>query len=98
MQLHYTGRNIELTDALKTFTAEKFNPIEKRFPHVTNVNVVFHIENVTHIAEATVHDNGIEIFASAESNDMYAAIEALAKKLLSQLEKHKEKIIDSHRE
>ena len=98
MQLNFTGTNIELTEALKNFTNEKFQPIAKRFEHLTNVNVIFKIDHVTHIAEATLHDRGIEIFASAEADDMYAAIEAMTKKLLTQLEKHKEKIIDSHRQ
>ena len=40
---------------------------------------------------ATVHISGADIFAAAESEDMYAAIDALADKLDRQLIKHKEK-------
>ena len=42
-------------------------------------------------AEATLHISGADIFAAAESDDMYAAIDSLADKLDRQLIKHKEK-------
>lgn len=91
MQLHYVGKNIEITQALKTFTAEKFGPLEKRYSRITNVYVIFTVEKNNQIAEATVHANGTEIHASATSEDMYQSIEALAHKLLAQITKHKEK-------
>jgi putative sigma-54 modulation protein len=97
MQLHFTGKNIDLTEALKSFVTEKFQPLEKRYSRITNVYVVLHIENVTQIAEATVHVNGTELHAKAESKDMYQAIELLVDKLLGQITKYKEKVIDSHR-
>ena len=42
-------------------------------------------------AEANLHVSGADLFASAESDDMYAAIDALADKLDRQIIKHKEK-------
>ncbi len=97
MQLHFVGRNLEVTPALKTFTTEKFQSLEKRYNHISNVHVTFHVENINHIAEATVHMQGSEIHASAKEEDMYKAVETLVDKLLGQITKFKEKIIDSHR-
>lgn len=91
MQLHFTGRNIEVTPALKTFTAEKFERLQHRDSTITNVNIIFQLENVTHTAEATLHVSGAELHASAQSTDMYAAIDALIDKLMGQITKHKEK-------
>lgn len=91
MQLHFTGRNLEITPALKSFATEKFQKIEKRDSSITNVNVIFQVENVTHIAEATLHLNGAEIHASAKAEDMYSAIDTLVDKLVGQITKHKEK-------
>jgi putative sigma-54 modulation protein len=42
-------------------------------------------------AEATIHISGADLFAHAESEDMYAAIDSLVDKLDRQLIKHKEK-------
>lgn len=92
MQLHFTGRNIELTPALKTFATEKFERIQRRDAHITNVNITFHVEHVSHIAEANLHLDGAEIHASAKAEDMYSAIDALVDKLVIQITKHKEKL------
>lgn len=97
MQLQFIGKNIEITTALKSVTTEKFKTLEKRFSHLTHVNIVFHVEHKIHNVEAILHLNGTEIHASAEDKDMYKAIDLLVSKLLGQMTKHKEKIIDSHR-
>lgn len=47
---------------------------------------------VTHTSDATLHVNGGEIHASAEGQDMYAAIDGLIDKLARQLTKHKDKL------
>jgi putative sigma-54 modulation protein len=96
MQIHFTGRNIEITPALKTFTTEKMERLHSRHQNIASVNVTFHIENVTHIAEASVHLNHSDIHASAKADDMYAAIDMMVDKLISQITKHKEKTIDGH--
>lgn len=97
MQLNFVGKNFDITPALKTFTTEKFKSLEKRYNHITTVHVILHVENITHIAEATVHINGTEIHANAKEDDMYKAVEALVDKLLGQITKYKDKIIDHHR-
>lgn len=97
MQLHFVGKNFDLTEALKNHATEKFQPIQKRFSHITNVNVVLSVEHKDFIAEATLHYDGTEMHATAQSDDMYQAIDKLCDKLLGQLTKHKDKIIDSHR-
>jgi putative sigma-54 modulation protein len=96
MELHFAGRNIEVTEALKTYTTDKLNPLEKRGHRITQIYVTFHIENVTHIAEATAHVNGAEIHASAEDGDMYKAINLMTDKLATQITKLKEKSTHHH--
>lgn len=97
MQLDFIGRNFDVTPALKTFAEEKFQRLERRDNHITTIKVVFHIEHLDHIAEATLHLNGTEIHASAKDEDMYRATDALVEKLSGQITKHKEKLIDKHR-
>lgn len=97
MQIHFTGRNMEVTPALKKFTEEKMEHFSARHK-ITKINVTFHVENVTHIADATVHLSGTDIHASAKATDMYAAIDMLVDKLTGQINKHKDKLTDRHRE
>ncbi len=66
--------------------------LQRHFDNITNSAVTLTVEKLIHKAEATVHVAGADLFALSESEDMYAAIDALADKLDRQLIKHKEKI------
>jgi len=92
MQINITGHGTDVTDALREFTLNKFEKLERHFDGITNINVVFNIENIKQVAEATVSVKKGELHASAESEDMYAAIDILIDKLDRQLIKHKEKM------
>lgn len=92
MQLNITGRHIEVTDSLRDYLDSKFLKLERHFDNINNVHVILNVEKMNQIAEATLHINGGEIFAVAEHNDMYAAIDNLIDKLDRQVIKHKEKI------
>ncbi|MDR3490749.1 MAG: ribosome-associated translation inhibitor RaiA [Gammaproteobacteria bacterium] len=96
MEIHITGRNIEITPALKLFTEEKMEKLTHRHDTITSLQVTLHVENLDHAGEATAHVYGTEIHASAKSNDMYTTIDMLSEKLLTQLTKHKEKMTDHH--
>jgi putative sigma-54 modulation protein len=98
MQLQVSGQQIEVTEPLRNYVAEKIGRIQKHFDHVTNTNVVLHYEKRKnrHLAEATINAKGTQLHANSEGEDMYAAIDALADKLDRQVLKHKEKI-SNHR-
>jgi putative sigma-54 modulation protein len=97
MNIQITGRNVEVTPALKEFTEEKLQRLEHHDQHITQINVILHIDKVQQIAEGTVHLNKIDFHAKAEAKDLYEAIDAMANKLLVQVTKHKEKTTDHHR-
>lgn len=92
MQLNITGQNVEITDALREFINPKFAKLEQYFDRINQVYIVLKVEKVSHVAEATLHVNGGELHASAEAQDMYAAIDGLIDKLARQLTKHKDKL------
>lgn len=96
MQLSISGHHVDVTDALKNYTSEKLSKLERHFDNITNVHVVLSVEKVKQRAEATMHVSGAELFADADSEDMYAAIDALTDKLDRQLLKHKEKLVNRH--
>jgi putative sigma-54 modulation protein len=96
MQLNIAGHHVDVTEALKSYTAEKLSKLERHFDHITNVHVVLSVEKNEQRAEATVHVSGAELFADANADDLYAAIDALTDKLDRQLLKHKEKLVNRH--
>ncbi|MFT5720719.1 MAG: putative sigma-54 modulation protein [Motiliproteus sp.] len=92
MQLNITGHHVDLTDALRDYVTGKFDKLERHFDHITNVQVTLTVQNLRQEAESTVQLAGGEVFAKSESEDMYAAIDALIDKLDRQVIKHKEKL------
>ncbi|EFB72579.1 ribosome hibernation promoting factor HPF [Providencia rustigianii] len=92
MEFQITGHNIEVTPALREIVDKKLKKLEQLFDRINSIQVVLKVEKVQQIAEATVQVNGAELHATAEENDMYAAIDLLVDKLSRQLTKHKEKL------
>jgi len=92
MQINLSGHHVEITDSLRDYVNAKFAKLERHFDHINNVYVVLNVEKLIHHAEATLHVNGGEVFASSEDNDMYAAIDSLIDKLDRQVLKYKGKI------
>lgn len=98
MQLSISGHHIDITPALRSYVSSKMERLERHFDHVTNMHVVLSVEKLRQKAEATLHVRGANLFANAEHEDMYAAIDALTDKLDRQIKKHKEKLKDHHQE
>ncbi len=97
MQLNITGHHLEVTDSLHDYVVGKLERIERHFDHVTNVHVILSLEKLRQKAEATIHVSGGNLFADADHEDMYAAIDSMIDKLDRQIKKHKEKITNHHR-
>lgn len=97
MQINVTGQNIEVTPALRSYVQSKFERVERHFDNVTGIHVVLGVEKQRQRAEAKLRVAGGNLFADAEHEDMYAAIDLLIDKLDRQLIKHKDKLGDHHR-
>ena len=98
MQVTVSGVHMDITESLHDHVSDKIEKINRHFDHVTNTNVVLHVEKTRHIAEATVNAKGATIHASSAADDMYSAIDAMAHKLDRQVIKHKEKLTDHHQD
>lgn len=91
MQINVSGHHVEVTAPLREYVASKLGRLERHGLRITHADVVLNVEKLRHKVEATLRMAGAELFAAADSEDMYAAIDALADKLDRQLEKHKGK-------
>lgn len=91
MQMNLTGHHVEITDALRDYVNGKFEKLERHSDQLGIVHVVLAVEKSVQRAEATVHVRGHDLFADAEAENMYAAIDALIDKLDRQVIKFKEK-------
>jgi ribosome hibernation promoting factor len=97
MQITVSGHQMDVTEPLRSYAAEKIGRLQKHFDNMTTSIVVLHVEKNRHKAEATIHAKGVTLHADAEDADMYAAIDSLADKLDRQVLKHKEKTTSHHR-
>ncbi len=91
MQITISGHHVEVSKPLRDYVLTKFDRLQRHFDQITNSEVTLIVEKLVQKAEATVHVSGADIFANAESEDMYAAIDLMTDKLDRQLIKHKEK-------
>ena len=92
MQITVSGHHVEVTEPMREYVLSKFERLQRHFDQITNIEVTLIVEKLVQKAEATVHVSGADIFATANSEDMYAAIDSLSDKLDRQLIKHKEKV------
>ncbi|MCX7074040.1 MAG: ribosome-associated translation inhibitor RaiA [Methylococcales bacterium] len=94
MQVIISGHHLEITDALKAHTEDKFSKLARHFDKVMDVHVILSVEKLVQKAEATLHFSGTKFFAEDHQEDMYNAIDELVTKLDRQILKHKEKNAD----
>lgn len=94
MQITTTFRHMESSDALKSYAAEKLDRVQKYIDEPIVAQVFLTVEKIRHIAEVTITARGITIKASEETNDMYAALDAVIDKIERQLRRYKERIKD----
>ena len=94
MQVTVTGRNIELTPALKDYVLDKLERAQKHFDHELTCTALLSVAKNPSIAksqtaEVTVQVNGQVIRGEESTENMYASIELVADKIERQLRKYK---------
>jgi len=94
MNIDITGRHVEVTPALREFTEDKLQKMERVFDGPLEAHVVLRIAKHRHIAEIQVKSRNLTLSGTEETGDLYASIGEVADKLERQLLKHKEKIRD----
>ena len=94
MKFVITGRNIEVTEGLRTAVQEKIGKLERYFTPNTEVAVTLSVEKGRQKIEVTIPVRGNIIRSEQVSNDMYVSIDLVEEVIERQLRKYKEKIVD----
>ena len=92
IHLDITGRQIEITPALRDYAEEKLGKLERLLDGPIEAHVVLGIEKHRHFAEVQVKSKTGVFSGHQETGDLYASIREVADKLERQALKHKEKI------
>ena len=96
MKFTISGRNIEVTEGLKTAVEDKIGKLEKYFSPDTEAIVTLSVEKDRQKIEVTIPVKGNIIRAEQSSSDMYVSIDLVEEVIERQLKKYKNKIIDKH--
>ncbi|MGH7410202.1 MAG: ribosome hibernation-promoting factor, HPF/YfiA family [Candidatus Methylomirabilis sp.] len=93
MQLTFTGRNLEITEALRRYAEEKVVRLQKFVDQITSAHVILSIEKHRQIAEVTLRVRELTIRGEESSDDLYCAIDLVVDKIERQIVRYKEKIV-----
>ncbi len=95
MRYIISGRNIEVTEGMKSAIYEKLGKLEKYFTPSTEIHVTFSVEKKNRQrVEVTIPVKGSIVRAEQVSEDMYASIDLVEDVIERQLRKYKTKLID----
>jgi putative sigma-54 modulation protein len=92
MKFIISGKNIEVTEALKERAGKKLGKLEKFFPAHAEAHITMSVERIRHILEVTIHFNGIVMRAEVEGEDMYSCIDKAMDIIEGQIRKNKTKL------
>lgn len=96
MQVHITGRHVEITDGIRDHIYDKVERTLVDFPRVEDVRVILDLQKIMHEAEIVVQGKGIHVEGHASAENMYTAIDQALDKTERQLRKLREKVQDHH--
>ena len=94
MRFIITGRNIDITEGLKSAVEEKLGKLDRFFAPETEVNVTLSVEKERQKIEVTIPVKGNIIRSEQVSSDMYVSIDLVEEVIERQLKKYKNKIVD----
>jgi len=96
MKIIVTGRNFEITPALREYAEKKIAKFERYLSNITEAIITLSIQKYQHKAEVLLKANGYMIQAEGVTGEIYSSIDEVVEKLEKQIKKYKEKI-NSHR-
>ena len=96
MRLQVKGKNVEVSEAIRSYAEEKLGKLERQLADPTRVELELAVEKNPsiadkHVAEATIWTKGPVLRAKEASTDMRASIDLLTDKLERQVRAYREK-------
>ena len=89
-----SGKNIDVTEGLRTAVEDKIGKLEKYFTPDTEAQVTLSVEKERQKIEVTIPVKGNIIRSEQVSNDMYVSIDLVEEVIERQLKKYKNKIVE----
>ena len=94
MKFIIIGRNIDVTEGLKSAVQEKLGKLERYFTPETEIHVTLSVEKDRQKIEVTIPVKGNIIRSEQVSSDLYVSIDLVEEVIERQLRKYKTKIVN----
>ena len=100
MRYQFTGKQIDIGEALQTHVKDELDEAVKKYAErPTDANVVFSKSASEYVCESTVHlSTGLTAQAKGHAHEIYAAFDACREKMEKQLRRYKRRLKDHHRD
>ncbi len=92
MQVSFTFRQMEPSDALKEFAAEKVEKIQKYIHTPCDAHVVLSVEKYMHKADILIKAHGMMMRGEEKSEDMYGSIDRAVDRIERQVKRYRNKL------
>lgn len=93
MQISVTFRHMEVSNPIRDYAEEKIARAKKYIDEPIDAQVVLSVaKKIRHKAEVVLLAKGLTIKGTEETDDMYAAIDAVVDKIERQLKRYREKL------
>ncbi len=97
MKFQIRGKNIQVSNALKSYVEKRLGKLDKYFENDPEAIVTLVVERDRHRVEVTMPLNGYILRGEEELPDMYACIDVVVEKLEKQIEKYKTRFVKKNR-
>lgn len=94
MKFIISGKNIDVTEGLKTAIYDKIGKLERYFTPDTEIHVTLSVEKDRQKIEITIPMKGNIVRAEQVSSDMYVSIDLVEEIIERQLRKYKNKLVE----
>src|SRR5580698_3007304 len=94
MQTNITFRNLEATEAIKSYARDKVARVHNYLVGSSEAHVVLAVDRHQHQADISIHAGHFFLRGREVSTDLYASIDLAMDKIERQLKRYKEKIKD----
>lgn len=91
MKLELTGRNIDITPAIRDFTTDKLARLSKWIEEIIEAHIILTVEKHRHNAEIIVKGRHHSFTGTDETGDMYASIGNVVDKIEKQARRQHDK-------
>lgn len=96
MNIKLTGKNIEITEAIRDYVEKRLERLEKFEGKNTDINVVCSVEREEQIVEIQINSDGEFLRVEERNEDLYASVDLVIDRAERQLRKEKEKRVEKN--